>query len=1105
MSPKHYLRCLGQPALFGPNGEPIRFRTKKHLALLVYLAVEQGRVHRRDRLAAFFWPRVGMEDARHSLATGLSVLRPRLPPRTLETTRESVTFHADRLDIDLDLLRCSEVGGPHTGTSGQDISGFLDGFDLPDTTEFALWKDRQQAALLPLLRDAIVARIDRFRRTGDFAQVGQLADRLLSIDDLCEDGIRAKLEARALAGDRLVAVRLFETWKERLRQELGAFPSHELEEMARRLRRGRWERTPISDMPVPHSEPSRDRPFVGRALHYQEFYSLWEGLNDGRQTHVVLIGDSGVGKTTIVERLTAAAALEGAAVARVQSYDLERSIPFSTIGGLTLRLLDASGSSGTSGESLSELARAIPDVRRRFPNLPHASESRGETARLRLTDAFQELLATVADEHAVILVVDDLHLADDASVAVLHLVLRRVSHLRVMAIFTARPGELAHSSQAALLRESLAKSGARELSLPPLDQGATHDLLAALLSADDHKPSATAQRALVQASGGYPMVLELLVQDWRANGSGSVAIGLDAMTREFTGSTGLQAAYGRIFPRLSGTLEQSTRNALDLASVLGSRLSDLNMYSIVDLSLGQTMAALGQLSELRVLRESTRGLEFMNELVRGHAYAAIPMPVRKALHASIADRLLHSDCHRTPSIGLEIAWHCMRAGRTLEAIPHLLSGSAEAIRGGAPQSAEVALITALPSLDGDDSLNARILLVEALQEQGRWRESLDVLESLAQVEAHSQEIFALTALAKAFLGLPVTEWLAFLPTLKEIITSSKSTRERIRAARAIAYATTNLRNRELAEDVLNAIDTIDVSDQDLDDRSLIQLARAQLLFQAGRMEASYQLADAVLKELRHRGVANSIAVRLQMGLGALRGRQGRYLEAVAQSERALRDATMLGNDTLTTTVRLNLAVCYGRLGRYDDQLNYALDAGKSKPDLQLYLVQAQLGCCVGLAYAAMGRLDAMRAAINEWDYRLDDRVDPYVRQAWCLWKADILASAGLFDEACSVGRQAVLSYDMRLLCSALAGPFARWLAITCADHPYQERAASILSEMEAELDSFDTLDQIEILCARLQHGCNDVDRHLVELQERVRQVPDTALAQLRVCGIPVGF
>jgi tetratricopeptide (TPR) repeat protein len=907
--------------------------------------------------------------------------------------------------------------------------------------------------------------------------------------------MRAKLEARALAGDRLIALRLFEEWKDKLRRELAAFPSPEIEDIVARLRRGGWERTTISDMPILPPEPGRDRPFIGRSRQYEELYGLWEDLKGGRQTHSLLIGDSGVGKTTLVERLTSAASLEGAAVARVQSYDLERSIPFATLGGLTLRLLDASGSSATSAESLSELARAIPDVRRRFPNLPLAIDSRGETARLRLTEAFQELLTSVADEHPVILVIDDLHLADEASLAVLHLVLRRVTHLRVMVILTARPGELTRSSQGTLLRSNLAKTGARDITLPPFDMSATRELLTALLAHDTQKPSAMAQRAIAQASGGYPMVLELLVQDWRANGAASAAIGLDAMTLEFTGGAGLAEAYGRIFPRLSGGLEPATRNALDLASILGFRLNDLTLYSIVDLSLGQTMAAVGQLSDLRILRESGKGLEFTNELIRAHAYAAIPSPVRRALHASVADRLLHSECHRTPGVGLEIAWHCMRAGRTLEAIPHLLSGATQAIRGGA----------ALPSLEGDDLVSAQILLVEALQEQGRWRDSLETLDALKDIENRTQETFALAALAKGYLGLPTTEWLEFLPSLKEIMNTGVSTQDRIRAARAVAHATSQLRNRELASEMLNALDKINVSDQDVDARSHLGVARALLLYQAGRIESSYQLANSLLQDLRARGVANSIVLRLQIGLGAIRGRQGRYLEASIQHEKALREATLLGNDTLTTQVRVNLALCYGRLGRYADQLVCASGGPKASARDPITFTDVQLASSLAFPHAAEGRLGKMRAAIDEFDRRLDPALDAYITQSWLLWKADILATAGLLEEAVRVGGQAISDYAMKLECTAMAGTFARWLAIANIESNSHSRASAILFDMREHLDDYDALDQIEILCASLQHGCDDIERHLGDLHSRLSLLPETALVPLKACGIPVGF
>ncbi len=51
------------------------------------------------------------------------------------------------------------------------------------------------------------------------------------------------------------------------------------------------------------------------------------------------------------------------------------------------------------------------------------------------------------------------------------------------------------------------------------------------------------------------------------------------------------------------------------------------MYALIHLSLGQTMAGLSELAELRVLRDGSHGLEFVNELIRASAYASVPTSV----------------------------------------------------------------------------------------------------------------------------------------------------------------------------------------------------------------------------------------------------------------------------------------------------------------------------------------------------------------------------------------------------------------------------------------------------------------------------------------------
>src|SRR3954468_11571155 len=419
MEPQRYLRCLGQPALFTAAGEPIRFRTRKHLALLVYLAVEQ-RTQRRDRVAELLWPRVSANEARHSLATALSVLRPRVGIDALETSRDQVRLMPGRVTLDLERLRAGDILGTEV-TGPLEVAAFLDGFDINDSAEFTHWKDQQQARLLPIIKDAMLVLIDRCRRTGDTRQIEQVADRMLALDELSEEAIRAKMEARAFAGDRLTALEIFEAWKRKLAEELQAVPSDLVEGMAVRLRRRGWERTTLANIPNVPTDQWRGRPFIGRGPEYRVLYEAWEGVRKGTPGHAFILGDSGVGKTTLVERLTTAAGLEGAAISRVQCYDVEREIPYSTLSGLIIGLLDRPGVSATSPEALAELSRTVPQLRQRFPGLAQPPETQGETTRLRLTEAFLEMLTAISDEHPAILVVDDLHLGDDVSLAVLHL------------------------------------------------------------------------------------------------------------------------------------------------------------------------------------------------------------------------------------------------------------------------------------------------------------------------------------------------------------------------------------------------------------------------------------------------------------------------------------------------------------------------------------------------------------------------------------------------------------------------------------------------------------------------------------------------------------
>ena len=441
----------------------------------------------------------------------------------------------------------------------------------------------------------------------------------------------------------------------------------------------------------------------------------------------------------------------------------------------------------------------------------------------------------------------------------------------------------------------------------------------------------------------------------------------------------------------------------------------------------------------------------------------------------------------------------MRAGRIKEAIPQLLDGATEAIKRGAPQSAHRALSSALASLHGEPLRDATILLVEALQEQGRWRESLDALEALSDLvsEERSQEVFALAALANAYLGTPTQEWLAFVPRLRHIMQTCPHTPSRVRAAKAVAHATSPLRDRKLARSMLDVVDKIPLLQLDADASAQVGLTRALLLFQAGDMEESYKYASAVLEELRSRGHASTLVVQLQTGLGAIRGRQGHYEEATVHHERALRDSALLGNDTLTAQICANLALCYGRLGRYEDQLKCAECSPTPSNDHAVVFTDIHLACSLAIANAVGGRISKLREAIAQCEERLGSYAPHAITQSWFLWKADALALAGLREEAFQTATRAVHGYGLRLECSALTGAFARWLALTCLGSDTEPQAIKLLYQFEDQLNDYDALDQVEILCARAYCESALSPKNRARITSRVELLPLPSLAPLR--------
>ena len=1094
------LRCLGRPHLVAPNGEPVRFRVRKHLALLTYLALEPRVPHRRERLADLLWGTVAPGEGRHSLATAASIIRGKLGRESLQGDRDHLTFCASNFSVDLDRLAVGDLFGD-AYRPALEVGGFLEDFEVADALEFMQWSERQRARWLPLVRDALVRLIDRCRRTGDFKQIERLGNSLLDIDELSEDGIRAKMEARAFDGDRLTSLKIYEAWKLKLSEELQAAPSPLVEGIAIRLRRRDWEST-SSNIPTVPTDQWKGRPFVGRGSEYRALYESWEKTIQRFPHHALVLGDSGVGKSTLIERVATAAGLEGAAISRITCYELEREIPYAAIGGLIAGLLDRPGVSGTPPEWLAELSRTVPEIRRRFPTIPEPIETQGETARIRLTEAVQQLTLSVAEEHPVILVIDDVHLADDASLAVLHLLIRRTLDQRIMVLLAARPAELGQSPHAVWLRDGHEPLRMQILELPPMTPQECEEFLASLLSGDSQQPSATARRALLHAAAGFPMVLEYLVKDWRINGDQCLALTIGAMTEEPRTANLPNQTYHLIVQRIVQSLEPSVRNVLNMASVLGARVNDIDLYRLADVSIGQAMTALGKLTDMRILRDGGGGLEFCNELVRGETYLGVPSPVRKTLHRSIAERLVKLETDGAHGSGLEIAWHCIRGGLLELATPYLLRGAKQAIRKGAPHEAERALETALGHLEEPARSDALLLLAEAQHEQGMWEGVLESTEACALAVGDPRRAEAITLGLEPRFRLGITGPRSLDDIATEVGTlayEGTDPRARIRAIKYVAHVLVSQREDKLAPLLAEMLtQSTDVA-LGIEDLANLSIARAILLYHRRELNTAIEELTYTAEMLERDGISNLASANVRLGLANLYSSSGEYDSAATNNMEAYRTSLLLGNERLLSRIAANISLCMMRMGNYSGAIEWghkSLGLYKAfSSDFRPYALYH-----VGVSFAMLGKNEEAERTADTLVTVAASTSDKVLSQTALLYAADIEATTGRKTVALRLARSAI---QESLLCKNSAGMYARWSAAVLAEDKSIAEARALTDSFVEKLEEFDSIDQADILCASLwvENKAGITNRSTSErLSVLLRKLPGAVTDNLRRCG-----
>ncbi len=904
------LHSLGSLALFTIAGEQVRFRTRKHLALLIRLALEPGKQFTRDYLADLLWPEAPPRLANHSLAQGLSVIKAKIAREAVVIQRSTVGLAPGWIDVDANHLAAGEVSieGP-----------FLDGFEIPAARPFEDWKDEHRARLVPQIRDCLVRQMDAARRVGDFPTVEKHASRLQVLDPLAEEGIRGFMEARAWASDRSGALKAFARYESQLAEELGAKPGPELVRMADLLRDGRRATTrPATPGYPPERADRRFEPetLIGREREFSVLFDAW--LEARGKPPRILVGpsDPGVGKTTLVNAFAATCQMEGAVVARAQAYDAERELPFAVLGELVKQLATQRAIGSADPEALSELTRISSEILKSFPGVPKPVEWSPELMPLRIADAFLKTVTAAAADSPVLLVVDDIHAADNASIAILHAVARKLAAVRVLIVLVGRVSELRLSTAADALTSDEALSGVISCHVDVLATESA-EMLVRTLGTASQRMELPVERIL-RAARGNPLALELLTREWIAHGSTSLLNDLEALDTQPAATVGIPRAIGKVFERQSRRLDTITRGVLDTAAVLGRRLSGLQLYAASDITPGQAAEALSRLKDDGLLREVRGDLEFRNELIRAQAYYAVAGPVRQTLHVRIANLLAHQELSNAPS--LEIGWHYLRGGSPSFAASFGISGAEDALAAGAPAEAQQILEALLSSqLHQDLTSRMQLLLARALLDRSNASKAMPLLETLL----HSS---LLTTRDRA----EVTR----LVSNAEFLLAKSPRSLRVAAAKSALEAARDTGDTEL---LLKALLEYARTCKNLGDEEGIRQTRCETerIIDSGSQLASayltiaycdyytYEVRSALLAlqrvaQLDGRDLAQMSFV--QSGIGSCYSSLCEFREALRHLRKGLEIAEQIGDDSRASRILSNLTLVFNTLGRYEEAI-----------------------------------------------------------------------------------------------------------------------------------------------------------------------------------------
>ena len=406
-------------------------------------------------------------------------------------------------------------------------------------------------------------------------------------------------------------------------------------------------------------------PFVGRNKEYGQFIGLIARLTAGSGQVVLIEGEAGIGKSRLMAEVACYANQRALPVLTTNCYEIERAIAYQPVIDLATQACDAAPEARLrliAPILLAEIAALVPAMAARLVDLPPLSADFPEARQARLFHALVQLFDALAQDRQLIVMMDDIQWADDASLRFLHFFARQIASRPVLLACAYRDEELGSNEHLTGLLESLRREPyTRHMALARFGPGDTQALLNAM---NDPKLSAPDLAArLHRETDGNPFFLCSIMHSLSED-EGTIG---DALSLPLP-----HALRDSVRARLA-RVPQEDRLLLDVAAVLGRRFDFETLLTLTRVPEERFLHSLDALVKRRLLREEQDGefYDFSHDKVREVVYRDIGMAGRVLLHRAVAEMLEQHAESETHERHAHLAEHCERGKMWSKALLYL--------------------------------------------------------------------------------------------------------------------------------------------------------------------------------------------------------------------------------------------------------------------------------------------------------------------------------------------------------------------------------------------------------------------------------------------------